>query len=200
MRSVHCRAYERKKLIAQLLTDPKCCPLTHTKRQATQHDCLPSLLGYGNKLIEKVYGPGENNYFVVGRLEQPRQDKNLFYRHDKPPTNQPRKTSLCTPWVPIHLCFNSQQRPTPLLVSLIALLPTKVWGLRKASSSICALVMAIVFLIANIRTRWWGFLWGAPTEWGTDRIPARVIEGHHFSPYPSRGTVPLNDILACPVT
>jgi hypothetical protein len=48
----------------------------HTKRQATQHGCLPSLLGDGNKKIEIVYG-GWGKYFVKGRLEQPRQKKSL---------------------------------------------------------------------------------------------------------------------------
>jgi hypothetical protein len=33
---------------------------THTKRQTTQHGCLPSLLGDGDKRIEIVYGE-ENN-------------------------------------------------------------------------------------------------------------------------------------------
>ncbi len=28
-------------------------------------------------------GTKELKYFVLGRLEQPRQNKNLFYRHDK---------------------------------------------------------------------------------------------------------------------
>ncbi len=31
-------------------------PETHTKRQATQHGCLPSLLGDGDFKIEIVYG------------------------------------------------------------------------------------------------------------------------------------------------
>ncbi len=57
---------------ARLLT-----PETHSKRQATQHDCLPSLLGDGDKGIETVY------YFVLGRLEVTWQDKYLLYRHDK---------------------------------------------------------------------------------------------------------------------
>jgi hypothetical protein len=35
-------------------------PETPTKRQATQHSCLPSLLGDGDEGIEKVYGE-ENN-------------------------------------------------------------------------------------------------------------------------------------------
>jgi len=56
---------------------------THTRRQATQHDCLSSLLGDGDKWSKIVYGE-EKVYFVLGRLEQPRQDKNLLYWHDKP--------------------------------------------------------------------------------------------------------------------
>jgi hypothetical protein len=31
-------------------------PETHTKRQATQHGCLPGLLGEGDKGFEIVYG------------------------------------------------------------------------------------------------------------------------------------------------
>ncbi len=33
---------------------------THTKRQATQHGCLPSLLGDGDKGIEIVFGEEKN--------------------------------------------------------------------------------------------------------------------------------------------
>jgi hypothetical protein len=32
----------------------------HYKRQATQHDCLPSLLDDGDKGIETVYGEEKN--------------------------------------------------------------------------------------------------------------------------------------------
>jgi hypothetical protein len=35
-------------------------PWTHNKRQATQHDRLPRLLGDGDKGIEKVYGEDKN--------------------------------------------------------------------------------------------------------------------------------------------
>jgi hypothetical protein len=42
-------------------------PETHTKRQATQHDCLPSFLGDGDTGIEIVYGE-EKKYFVLGGL------------------------------------------------------------------------------------------------------------------------------------
>ncbi len=65
-------------------------PETHTKRQASQHGCLPSLLGDRDKGIEIVYGK-EKQYFVLGRLEQQRQNKNLVYRHGKP---KPRKDTF----------------------------------------------------------------------------------------------------------
>jgi hypothetical protein len=35
-------------------------PETHTERQATQHDCLSSLLVDGDKGIEILLGEGEN--------------------------------------------------------------------------------------------------------------------------------------------
>jgi hypothetical protein len=47
---------------------PRVQPETHTKRQATQHGYLPSLLGDGDKEIEK---------------------KNILYRHTK--ANEPTK-------------------------------------------------------------------------------------------------------------
>ncbi len=74
---------------------------THTKRQAPQHGCLPSLLGNGDKGIEKVYSEEKN--FVIKRLDQPRQNKNLLYRHDKP-KNQPRKN-------PSHMYSLSPHQP-----------------------------------------------------------------------------------------
>jgi hypothetical protein len=42
---------------------------------------VPSLLGDGDKGIEIV--SVREKYFVLGRLEQPRQNKNLLYWHDK---------------------------------------------------------------------------------------------------------------------
>jgi hypothetical protein len=57
-------------------------PETHTKRQATQHDFLPCLLGDGDKGIEIVND--EVNIFFSGPTTEPRQNKNLLYRHDKP--------------------------------------------------------------------------------------------------------------------
>jgi hypothetical protein len=55
---------------------------TLSKRQATQHGWLPSLLGDGDKGIKIVYV--EENFFVLGRLEQSRQNKNLLYRQEGP--------------------------------------------------------------------------------------------------------------------
>jgi hypothetical protein len=70
-------------------------PETQTKRQATMHGCLPSLLG-GWDLRVKNYLEQRNwsnvrrgkNYFV-GLLEQPMQNKNILYQHDK--ANEPTK-------------------------------------------------------------------------------------------------------------
>jgi hypothetical protein len=49
---------------------------------------LPSLLGDGDKGIEIVYSE-EKIFCIQGRLWQPRQLKNLLFRHDKP--NKPIK-------------------------------------------------------------------------------------------------------------
>jgi hypothetical protein len=52
---------------------------THSKRHATQHHCLPSLLGDKDKLIGIVYG--DENKILYWAEQQPRQDKNLLYLH-----------------------------------------------------------------------------------------------------------------------
>ncbi len=61
-------------------------PETYIKRQGTQHGCLPSLLGDGEQGIKIAYG--EEKY-ILGRLEPPRQNKNLLFRYDMP--NKPAK-------------------------------------------------------------------------------------------------------------
>jgi hypothetical protein len=38
---------------------------THTKRQATQHGCLPNLLGDGDKGIEIVYSEEKNILYRI---------------------------------------------------------------------------------------------------------------------------------------
>ncbi len=60
---------------------------------ATWQDCLPSLLGDGDKLIEIVYGE-EKEYFVQGRLQGTAVKAGQKYLvpswHDEPnePTNE----------------------------------------------------------------------------------------------------------------
>jgi hypothetical protein len=46
-------------------------------------------VGDGDKLIEKNSARRGKKYFVLGGLEQPRQDKNPLYRHEEP--NEPTK-------------------------------------------------------------------------------------------------------------
>jgi hypothetical protein len=77
----------------------------------TQRGCLLSLLGVEDKGIEKVYGE-EKNIFLLGPLDQPRQNKNLLYLNNKPTEGPPS-------FVPIHLSFNSQQEPPISIVSLV---------------------------------------------------------------------------------
>jgi hypothetical protein len=74
---------ERKQLRNQGLTK---------KTGTTQHDCLPCLQGDGDKGTEIVYGEENNTLYLLSRLEQPRQAKNLLYQQDKPdePTNEGR--------------------------------------------------------------------------------------------------------------
>jgi hypothetical protein len=58
----------------------------HTQRQATQHGCLPSFLGDGDKGIEIVYD--EEKICCTGPSRAAtRQKINLLYWHDKP--NEP---------------------------------------------------------------------------------------------------------------
>ncbi len=76
-------------------------PKTNTKGQATQH-------GDGDKGIEIVYDE-EKKYLLLGRLEQPRQNKNLLYLHDKP--NEPTKRDL------FHLSSLSPHSPSVSTVS-----------------------------------------------------------------------------------
>ncbi len=88
-------------------------PETHTERHATQHGCLPSFLTMGTNFV--WWGKKD---FVLDQLEQPRQNKNLVYRH-KP--NQGRTPFMCTLWVSIHLCFSSlfrMQRKKPFSVKM----------------------------------------------------------------------------------
>ncbi len=55
-----------KDKVCAAICNIKFVPETHTKRQATQHDCLPSLQGDWDKGIEIVYG----------------EEKHILYRAD----------------------------------------------------------------------------------------------------------------------
>jgi hypothetical protein len=75
-----------------------------------------------DKGFEIVCGGGKK-YFVLGRLEQPRQNKGPLYRHDKP--NEPTKEGLLSFVLfesPFNLCFKSQQAH-PSLDSLDTIVP-----------------------------------------------------------------------------
>jgi hypothetical protein len=90
---MHFQCLKRKPCLCSILQSVSLArwkPETHTKRQASLHGCLHSLLGDRDKGIEIVYGE-EKIYFVLGRLEQQRQNKNLVYRHGKP---KPRKDAF----------------------------------------------------------------------------------------------------------
>jgi hypothetical protein len=56
----------------------------------------------GTKELKWVYALGKK-YFVLGRLELPRQDKNLLYRHEEP--NEPTKEGP-HPFVLVESPFN----------------------------------------------------------------------------------------------
>ncbi len=67
--------------------------------------------------------PIAQQYFVLGRLEQPRQDKNLLFRHDKP--NKPTKEGLLS-FVLFESPFTSVStvsRAHPSLGSLLLIAP-----------------------------------------------------------------------------
>ncbi len=64
-------------------------PETHTTRQATQHGCLPSFLGGGDKGIQRVYGEEKNILHQADRSSQGRTKISCTNRTS--PTNQTRK-------------------------------------------------------------------------------------------------------------
>jgi hypothetical protein len=64
----------------------------------------------------------KKKYFVLDQLEQPRNNENLLYWHDKP--NERTKTEPPS-FVPIHLSFNSQQGPSLSSLSSLSVVPRK---------------------------------------------------------------------------
>ncbi len=87
------------------------CLETHSKRQATQHNCLLSLLCDGDKGIELVYDE-ENFFFLLDRLEQPRQNEKLLVpaRQDQRTKGPLHLYSLVSLVVPRHLSLNGIPR------------------------------------------------------------------------------------------
>ncbi len=66
-------------------------PETQTKRNATQHDCLPSLLGDGEKRIKIIYGE-KKKHFVLGLNRAVKeQQKYLAPARQAQRAKQPRK-------------------------------------------------------------------------------------------------------------
>jgi hypothetical protein len=75
------------------------------------------LLGDRYEGIEIVYG--EEIFFLLGRVEKPRQNKDLLYWHDKP--NEPTKEGLlsCVLFESPFASISTVNRGHPSLVSLI---------------------------------------------------------------------------------
>ncbi len=84
---------------------------THTKRQATRHGCLPSLLGNGDRGIEIVYAVREKIFCTGPTRAAKAEQKSLVPALKAQQTNQEKTPLICPLWVPIHLSFNSQQGP-----------------------------------------------------------------------------------------
>jgi hypothetical protein len=76
-------------------------PEIHTKRQATKHGCLPSLLGEGDKGIEIVHGEEKNILYWAGAAKA--EQKSLVPARQAPRTNQERN--------PFHLFSLSPHSP-----------------------------------------------------------------------------------------
>jgi hypothetical protein len=76
----------------------------HTKRQATWHGCLPSLLGTVSK--KKLYW---------GRLKQPKGRAKISCTSMTSPTNQPREDPFHLSSLSLHLLkFQQSARANPL--------------------------------------------------------------------------------------
>ncbi len=58
-----CRQFRRQQKRVTWLDYQALEPETHTNRQATQHDCLPLLLGDGDTGFEIVYDEEQNSLY-----------------------------------------------------------------------------------------------------------------------------------------
>jgi hypothetical protein len=68
---------------------------THTKRQATQHDCLPSLMNDGDKRIEIVDGEGKHILYWADYSSHEAGQKPLVSARQAQRTCQGRTTLIC---------------------------------------------------------------------------------------------------------
>ncbi len=84
-------------------------PETHIKRQATRQDCLPSLLGNGDKWIDIVYGEEKNLLYWSDWSNQ--GSTKISCTGSTSPTNQPREDPLHLYSVSPHLPPVSRQGP-----------------------------------------------------------------------------------------
>ncbi len=83
-------------------------PETHFKRQVSQHDCLPSLLGDGGKCVE-----GENILYWADKSSQ--GSSGIFCTDTTGPTNQTKKDPFHLYSLSSHLNqFQQSGRATPL--------------------------------------------------------------------------------------
>ncbi len=92
---------------------------TQAKRQATQHDCWPNLLGDVDKWTEIVYEWGKNFCTRPTRAAKAGQ-KSLVSARWAQRTNHGRALFIFTLWVPICINFNSQQGPSLSRLSCFA--------------------------------------------------------------------------------
>jgi hypothetical protein len=70
---------------------------SETHRQATRHDCLPSLLGDGDKGIEIVYGEGKNKFYWADK-SSPGRTKSLVLAPQAQAGNQGRTPFYLYSW------------------------------------------------------------------------------------------------------
>jgi hypothetical protein len=74
------------------------------QRQATQHGCLPGLLGDGDKGNEIVYG--EEKLFCTGPTRAAKAERTLVLARQAQLTKEGPLSFVLL--VPIHISFNSQ--------------------------------------------------------------------------------------------
>ncbi len=88
-------------------------------------------------------------------IEQPSSEQKISCTGKTSPSNHPRTLSICTLWVPIHLCFNSQLGPLLsslsdvcclLLLSLTISTVSEIYFNKGSSWSLCHYIMDLSFL------------------------------------------------------